>query len=376
MGPGGCSPTNRPNSRPRANDPRVNAPEPFILGLSGGPAALGHQHGTALRSQIHANIAALLGDFFTGANASLRDRITAWQRRLRTFCYDHWPWMADEIRGLAEGAAIEVGLAELLSFRAWQYEVYHAGACSSFALPRADGTIVTGGTLDDPRWLYAITHVAPDVGLRFISFPIAGTVWASRGLNEAGLALGISSLICSGVRFGLEDLVPVDLVFRDMLQTCSTVTEVEDRCRRFKFFCNLIAVDRHGGVFASSNYCGAYTAHPPDGGRVCLTNHPVGAALTALETRGYGGPPPGSTTTGRHALITAWMSEHAGRVTLDDAAAFLGATPHPDRVNNPHTAFATIAMPQTHPQTLWLAQQPVLAAGFRAFDVRSGTAIQ
>lgn len=350
----------------------MNAPEPFILGLSGGPAALGRRQGAALRSQIHANIAALLGDFFTGANAGLLDRITAWQRRLRTFCYDHWPWMADEIRGIAKGAGIEPELAELLSFRAWQYEVYHAGACSSFALPRADGTILTGGTLDDPRWLYAITHVAPNEGLRFVSFPIAGTVWASRGLNEAGLALGISSLICSGVKFDLDDLVPVDLVFRDMLQTCTTVAEVEDRCRRFKFFCNLIAVDRHGGVFASSNYCGAYTTHQPDKGRVCLTNHPVADALTALEDRGYNGPLAGSTTIERHALITDWMQARAAGVTHDDAIAFLGTPPHPDRVNNLHTAFATIAIPQAHPHTLWLAQQPVLATGFQACDVRTG----
>ena len=70
--------------------------------------------------------------------------IRAWQKRLRTFCFDHWPWLQDEIAGLAEGAGIETELAELLSFRAWQYEVYHAGSCSSFALPDAAGKIQSG----------------------------------------------------------------------------------------------------------------------------------------------------------------------------------------------------------------------------------------
>ncbi|MEY3775665.1 MAG: Acyl-coenzyme A:6-aminopenicillanic acid acyl-transferase [Verrucomicrobiota bacterium] len=353
----------------------MTTPPVSVLPLSGTAADLGRQQGVALRNQIHANVAVLLGDFLTGAKAAQLEKIRAWQRRLRAFCFDHWPWLQAEIQGIAEGAGVDRELAELLSFRAWQYEVYHAGACSSFALPGAGGQILTGGTLDDPRFLYACAQVTPANGLRFISFPIAGTVWANRGLNEAGLALGISSLICPGVTFDLDQLVPVDLVFRDMLQFCSTVSEVEARCRRFKFFCNLVAVDRQGGVFSSSNYCGDYTAHPTPDGSACLTNHPVGAADTTLRARGYTGPDPTGFSPERLAQITGWMDAHHGRATAADAVTFLGATPQAGRVNNPHTAFATIAVPQTHPSTLWIAQQPVTSAAFHAFDVRTGSSI-
>ncbi len=343
-----------------------------MLVLQGGSRELGRQQGAALRSQIHANVAALLGDFLTGTKGPPREVIRAWQARLRAFCFDHWPDLPDEIAGIAEGAGLEVELAELLSFRAWQYEVYHAGSCSSFALPGAGGKILTGGTLDDPRFLYTAAQVQPTRGLRYLSFPLAGTVWANRGMNESGLALGISSLICPGVRFDLERLVPVDLVFRDILQFCSTVADVEARCRKFSFFCNLVAVDRHGGVFASSNYCGAYTAYPAADGTAALTNHPREPAAAALRARGYTGPEPGAYSPERLDQLTAWMQAHAGRATVADARNLLGTGRRFGCVTNPNTAFATIAAPQSDPHTLWVAQQPVTAEAFYAFDVRTG----
>ena len=353
----------------------MTTPPVPVLTLSGAPRELGRQQGVALRSQIHANVAVLLGDFLTGAQATRMDKIGAWQQRLRAFCFDHWPWLQAEIQGIAEGAGIDRELAELLSFRAWQYEVYHAGACSSFALPGAGGKILTGGTLDDPRFLYTIAQVTPASGLRHLSFPIAGTVWANRGLNEAGLALGISSLICPGVTFDLDQLVPVDLIFRDLLQFCSTVAEVETRCRKFKFFCNLVAVDATGAVFSSSNYCGECSVHNA-ADTACLTNHPVGAADTALRSRGYTGPDPAGFSVERLEQINAWMNAHHGRATVADAITFLGASPTPGRVNNQHTAFATVAVPQAEPHVLWIAQQPVTPTAFHAFDVRDGTRLE
>ena len=342
--------------------------------LQGAPRALGRQQGAAVRSQIHANVGALLGDFLNGTKVAQMKKISAWQKRLRTFCFDHWPWLQEEIEGIAEGAGIDLELAELLSFRAWQYEIYHAGACSSFALPGTGGHILTGGMLDDPRFLYTIAQVQPAQGLRYLSFPLAGTVWANRGMNEAGLALGLSSLICPGVKFALDRLVPVDLVFRDLLQFCSTVAEVETRCRKFDFFCNLVAVDRHGGVFSSSNYCGALTVYPSSSGTACLTNHPLEPAATVLRARGYTGPDPGAHSPERVAQLTLWMTAHAGRATVADARTLLGADSKFGRVNNPNTAFATIAVPQSDPHTLWVAQQPVTPEAFHAFDVCTGQA--
>ena len=194
-------------------------------------------------------------------------------------------------------------------------------------------------------------------------------------MNESGLALGISSLICPGVTFDLENLVPVDLVFRYMLQFCSTVAEVENACRRYKFFCNLVAVDRHGGVFSSSNYCGDFTAYPTPAGTAALTNHPLEPAATTLRARGYAGPDAGAYSVERLTELTTWIAAHPSRATINDARVLLGAMSRFGRVNNPNTAFATIAVPQAEPHTLWLAQQPVTSEGFCAFDVRTGCQI-
>lgn len=346
---------------------------PFsLLVLRGDPHALGRQQGTALRAQIRRNVAELLGDLLTGASPARRTQIRAWQERLRAFCFDHWPWLQEEMQGIAEGAGLDRETVELLNFRAWQYEIYHAGACSSLAVPGANGNILAAGTLDDPRHLYAVVQCQPTAGLRYLSFPIAGTTWANRGMNESGLALGISSLICPGVKFDLSNLVPADLVFRYLLQFCGTVAEIEAACRKFKFFCNLVAVDRHGGIFAASCHGEGLTVYPvaPDG--TALTNHPLEPAAAVLRARGFTGTDPGGFSTERLASLTAWSDGHRGRATVADAQALLGAGQKFGCVNNPNTAFATIAVPQADSHILWVAQQPVTPGGFCAFDVRTG----
>jgi len=56
----------------------VKTPAPPVLILKGEPRELGRQQGAALRSQIDANIAVLLGDFITGAKSAQMDKISAW----------------------------------------------------------------------------------------------------------------------------------------------------------------------------------------------------------------------------------------------------------------------------------------------------------
>ena len=131
-------------------------------------------------------------------------------------------------------------------------------------------------------------------------------------------------------------------------------------------------MDRHGGVFASSHYCDGRTVYPTRDGRATLTNHPLEPAATALRGRGYTGPEPGAFSFERLAQLGAWTTEHAGRATVQDARLLLGAGSCAGLVNNPNTAFTTIAIPQTHPHTLWLAQQLVTPEGLFAFDVRTG----
>lgn len=85
----------------------MTTPLPPVLQLHGAPRELGRQQGAAVRSQVHANVAVLLSDFLTGTKSAQLTKITAWQKRLREFCFDHWPWLQPEIQGIAEGAGID-----------------------------------------------------------------------------------------------------------------------------------------------------------------------------------------------------------------------------------------------------------------------------
>ena len=161
------------------------------------------------------------------------------------------------------------------------------------------------------------------------------------------------------VKFPCKRVISGDLIFQILLYK---VTDLQS-------LSNLMAP---GVVFSSSNYCGAYTSHPIEHGQACLTNHPVGKADITLRTRGYTGPDVSGYSLERLEQITLWLSAQTGRATVDDTIAFLGAMPEAGRVNNPHTAFATIAMPQADPHTLWIAQQSVTTNAFHAFDVRTG----
>jgi hypothetical protein len=114
-----------------------------------------------------------------------------------------WPWMLEEMEAVAGALDVSYEDILLLNLRAWQFEFYGAvsepagRACTSVAMTLADGTVATAGAIDDPIDYYCgPVRIEPAEGHRFISFPMAGTSWGSRGLNGLGLSLGISSQFC------------------------------------------------------------------------------------------------------------------------------------------------------------------------------------
>ena len=134
--------------------------------FAGTPRQIGLAHGRAYRHLIAINTARLV----ERPNPNLPDDMIPdaerWFRKQRERHFDLWPWLADEVRGIAEGSGVPHALIERLNFRIWQFSYYGRGhACSSFAGRAKDGTWITGGTLDDPRELYGFCEVQPR-GLR------------------------------------------------------------------------------------------------------------------------------------------------------------------------------------------------------------------
>ena len=119
----------------------------------------------------------------------------AWVRSQEKLVEKHWPWYAEEMHGVAEAINGKYEDVLLLNLRAWQYADYgkHHRARVVPVWPSGWPTVtwLAPVALDDPIEYYCgPVHVTPDTGYRFITFPITGTSWGNRGMNNAGLSVG------------------------------------------------------------------------------------------------------------------------------------------------------------------------------------------
>ncbi len=335
----------------------------------GGPHALGLAQGMAYRHLI----AAVVSAFAEHPNAWTDQRVEAeaWFGAQREKHFDVWPWLADEISGIAQGSGIPRHLIERLNFRIWQYPVYGVGkACSSFVGDLADGRTIIGGSLDDPRWIYGFVDVQPVDGLRYMTFPICGTVWGNRGMNEAGLVLSTSSQVLDGLRFGADSVWQQDLCVRVLLQTCVTCEDVLAFCHEHPFFHNIIVADSRGRYAAFT--CGPLGVHQYGPSVRCLTNHLLPQVEDEFRRAGWDGSIRSDTTRRRWEQLATWLNERNGRLTLEEAKRVLASRPYwpSGSVNNVGTAVMILAIPQAEPRSLWVADRPVTAEKFAeyAFD--------
>src|SRR5690606_29984868 len=126
----------------------------FLEKLHGSPRQVGLAHGRAFKHVIASNC----GWSVQHPNATWSDRIDqgeAWFAMQRDRHFDRWPWLAEEMAGIAEGSGIALGLIERLNFRIWQCGLYGAGSgCSNFIATMPNGQLLVGGSLDDPRYIY------------------------------------------------------------------------------------------------------------------------------------------------------------------------------------------------------------------------------
>ncbi len=285
--------------------------------FSGSPRQLGFAAGQTFQAAIRGNIDILVrrtgytplprhGDFFR------------WVETQRDLLMRDAPWLLEEVDGIAEGSGFSCEEILLLNLRAWQYE-YYAGApeqCSSLLITLDDGAVANAGALDDSaRYYSGLVKVRPERGYAFITLPIAGTVWGNRGVNAAGLSLGVSSQLVTGAAPPSGPVLCADLVLRLLLQQCATVAEVKSLCRRYCFTVNLVAVDRDGGNFAAQYLQGRCFELESALPKV-LTNHVTQSAWEQeLTAAGITGFPECATTRGRCRRLAAFGHDFNGRCT-------------------------------------------------------------
>lgn len=333
-----------------------------MISLRGTSAEMGRTYGEKCRDGILANLKVLVHRVGHPALPRQDKDFLDWMRRQESLLGKHWPWLLEEMQGVAHGAGVGYEDILLLNLRAWQFEYYGAkpklGCCSSLAITLADGTVACAGALDDPAEYYCgPLRFVPKKGFSFITFPITGTSWGNRGQNSQGLSVGISSQILPGLK-SLPHAVNQDLALRVLLQTCATADEVRNFCRAHPFTMNLVVVDALGKMF-----CAQHTAaglfEIPSTGYCALTNHVMDDRLCQwLKEQGGIKLPESPTSFPRRECLMIFAKIHNGKCTSTEVMDFIGRRDdqNPGTVHNQGSICLTFSNPQVAANTIWILQ--------------------
>lgn len=201
------------------------------VSAAGSAFAIGAAHGTARGESLRS----FLADSLTRLNQILPapvslDALTPAIRAYRAEIAAAAPELAEEIRGLADGAGISVDQATLLQIRreVMGYRSVRAmGDCTCYARA-ADAvlaqTIDLNGDLEDQLCVLRIARAGLPRRVLLISF---GGLLGYLGLNSDGLAIGLTLVLGGTWRPGL----PPYLAIRYLLDTSATVDEAIEALR-------------------------------------------------------------------------------------------------------------------------------------------------
>lgn len=358
--------------------------------FTGKPRELGMQYGLECKERIVFNEGLLnwVGFGNNVRNSQKDPKFIKWMRRREQIIGDNWPDILGEIRGVAEGAGMDYIDMLCINLRAWWYnseelvrewgmapprqETQKPGdtQCTGLATKLADGSIVTGGALDDGIEVYCgPVKLCPENGYRYISFPISGTIWGGLGMNSEGLCLRNASgsfrlrAVATLERDACEfDDFNIDMIQGVILRTCRTVEEARAICVKFPFNGNIMCVDANGGVLTLQNTPAGPIELPFDDFQ-CMTNHLVDDEdfYKLYDKMGIVECSPGPSTGSRirRGYVMNYLRNTQGKLTREDLVDFLGRRDDriPDMtVNNRCTISVGYNEPQKFKNIMWFMQ--------------------
>ena len=329
--------------------------------LSGDAQTVGARYGETFADKIKKNLSILVWRKGYEPLPLQDPAFQRWVAEQEEVVAAHWPWLVEEMRGVAQGAGVEYRDILLLNLRAWQYQLYSGCACSSVAVRLAGGAVANAGALDDPREYYCgLVEISPKHGHKLASFPITGTSWGNRGMNAAGLCVGISSQLLPGLRRN-AGAVNQDLAVRALLQTCANVAEAREFCLRHPFTMNLLCSDSQGAVLCAHQTSAGLFELAADA-PCALTNH-VADDRTIFALSGLGAKefPESGTSRLRRGRLLDFAERRGGKCSGEEVRGFLA-----DQLSG-HAASAcpqgnivlTYAAPQAEPGAFWTAEPQV-----------------
>jgi len=359
--------------------------------VRGGPRERGRQYGEQARDRIRASIAAYRDVFVHYAGWDW-PRVTEEAHRFEGPIDDYNPAYLEEMRGIAEGAA--VGFEDVLAlnvrtevmFAAKAHEATSGsasglGGCSAFAvLPgaSANGRLLIGQNWD---WLLhsfrtvVVLEAQQDGAPDFVTVVEAGLL-AKTGLNSSGIGLVTNALVTDGDRG--EPGVPYHVVLRAILD-CETISDA------------LAAIQRRPRS-SSANYLVAHEdgiavdveAAPGDFSRLFLlfphsgvllhTNHFLSPAFDAKDVTLWLMPDSPFRLERLRDVVAAAapdLSIETFRHALADHANYpAGVCCHPDTRFDYHEQGATVAsvLMDLSVRRLWLADGNPCSTPYRELD--------
>ena len=338
--------------------------ETDLITFEGNHRDIGSKYGKAFTDSIRKNLSILI--WREGYEPLPREDagFIAWHDEQESILAKNWPWLLEEMTGVAEGAGVKYEDILLLNLRAWQYNYYGESpgqACSSFAVTLDDGNIACAGALDDPIEYYCgPVCFNPDGGYSCITFPITGTSWASRSLNEKGLAIGISSQVLPGLK-KLDNTINQDLAVRIIMQSCTSVDEVREFCKEYPFTINIVCVDAKGCLLCGHHTAAGLFEISFEDDYAAITNHIVNNSIKErLATLGVSEFPESDTTHARRKNLIMFAHQHNRKCTAAEVMDFISTCDENNQgsINrhNGGTAYLTFANPQNDPKTFWIMQ--------------------
>lgn len=263
--------------------------------FSGPPIELGRQHGEALRPQVEQHLHGVLERLAKQAGwnpATCAVRALRYREAVRSTS----PTLDEEIVGLAEGAAINLGHAYLLQLRAevGTDAAREVGAgvhdregaeCTTFTLgaPQTAGLgPVIGGNADLPEsysGLLVGVRLQPTVGPPILMATPAGQI-SYVGMNGHGLAVFANTILCGGWCVGFPRYLLSRLVLaqKSVQRAQEIVTDVARAASR-----NLIMMDASGETRCLETTPELVGIHETQGGVGVHANHLVAPQTAHLE---------------------------------------------------------------------------------------------
>ena len=252
-----------------------------VLSNPGVPYERGLEHGRVFADMIWDNIGALAGRKYDDEVLDSRDRMEA-------YLLEHFPWMLDEMQGIARGAGLSYeNILWLNVFNALvaKDKLSPASSCSTALLFRGGcaGMLKTSD-IDAAQRRRMIVQVLDWNGMQVMVCGWAGTVWAEFGMNSAGLAAGCNSAPRLDPQPGYG--IPQHAGCYPLLATCRTVAEASDFLNEHPFVgkgLNIGAIDAsgRGAIFEVAAH--RFEARTMAEDHIAATNHYVTPDMAHLN---------------------------------------------------------------------------------------------